>query len=62
MEHIEEIKLMLLTWSNKVLGIALITKGGIDVAVADLRIILQYAIKVNASCIIICHNRPSDNL
>ena len=61
-EHIEEFKLMLLTRSNKVLGIAAISKGGINGTVTDVRIILQYAIKANASGIIICHNHPSGNL
>ena len=61
-EHVEEFKLMLLTRSNKVLGIASISKGGISGTVTDVRIILQYAIKANASGIIICHNHPSGNL
>ena len=61
-EHIEEFKLMLLTRSNKVLGIASISKGGINGTVTDVRIILQYAIKSNASGIIICHNHPSGNM
>jgi len=61
-EHVEEFKLMLLTKSNKVLGIASISKGGISGTVTDVRIILQYAIKANASGIIICHNHPSGNL
>lgn len=61
-EHIEEFKLMLLTRSNKVLGIASISKGGISGTVTDVRIILQYAIKSNASGIIICHNHQSGNL
>jgi len=61
-EHIEEFKLMLLTRSNKVLGIASISKGGISGTVTDVRVILQYAIKANASGIIICHNHPSGNL
>jgi DNA repair protein RadC len=61
-EHIEEFKLMLMTRSNKVLGIASISKGGISGTVTDVRIILQYAIKANASGIIICHNHPSGNL
>ena len=34
-EHIEEFKLMLLTRSNKVLGIASISKGGINGTVTD---------------------------
>jgi DNA repair protein RadC len=61
-EHIEEFKLMLMTRSNKVLGIASISKGGISGTLTDVRIILQYAIKANASGMIICHNHPSGNL
>ena len=61
-EHVEEFKLMLLTRSNKVLGIASISKGGITGTVTDVRIILRYALKSNASGIIICHNHPSGNL
>jgi DNA repair protein RadC len=61
-EHIEEFKLMLLTRSNKVLGIASISKGGISSIVTDVRIILQFAIKANASGIIICHNHPGGNV
>jgi DNA repair protein RadC len=53
---------MLLTGSNKVLGIASISKGGINGTVTDVRIILQFAIKANASGIIICHNHPSGNV
>jgi DNA repair protein RadC len=61
-EHVEEFKLMLLARSNKVLGVASISKGGISGTVTDVRIILQYAIKANASGLIICHNHPSGNL
>jgi DNA repair protein RadC len=46
-EHVEEFKLMLLARSNKVLGIASLSKGGLSGTVTDIRIILQYAIKVN---------------
>jgi DNA repair protein RadC len=53
---------MLLTRSNKVLGLTSISKGGISGTVTDVRIILQYAIKANASGIIICHNHPSGNV
>ena len=60
-EHIEEFKLMLMTRSNKVLGIASISKGGINGTVTDVRIILQLAIKSNASGLIVCHNHPSCN-
>jgi len=61
-EHIEEFKVLLMNRSNKVLGIASISKGGISGTVTDVRIIFQYAIKANASGLIICHNHPSFNL
>jgi DNA repair protein RadC len=61
-EHIEELKFMLLTRSNKVLRIASISKGGISGTVTDVRIILQYAIKANSSGIILCHNHPNGNV
>jgi DNA repair protein RadC len=44
------------------LGIASISKGGINGTVTDVRIILQYAIKTIASGIIICHNHPGGNV
>ena len=58
-EHIEEFKIMLLNRCNKVLGIATISKGGISGTVIDVKLIFQYAIKANASAIIISHNHPS---
>jgi DNA repair protein RadC len=61
-EHIEEFKLMILNRSNTVLGIAAISKGGISGTVTDIRIILQLAIKSNASGLIVCHNHPSGNV
>ena len=61
-EHVEEFKIMLLNRANKVLGIASVSKGGTSGTVVDIRIILQYAIKSNASSIIAVHNHPSGNL
>lgn len=61
-ELYEQCKLMLLNRANKVLGIAQISQGGISGTVTDVRIILQYALKANASGIILCHNHPSGNM
>ena len=61
-EHIEEFKILLLNCANKVLGIKNVSKGGISGTVTDVRIIMQTAIKTNASGIIACHNHPSGNL
>ena len=62
LEHVEEFKVLLMNRSNAVLGIMDVSKGGISGTVTDVRIILQAAIKANASGIIVCHNHPSGNL
>jgi DNA repair protein RadC len=61
-EFVEEFKILLLNRSNSVLGIMDVSKGGISGTVTDVRIILQAAIKANASGLIVCHNHPSGNL
>ena len=62
LEYCEEFKILLLTRSNAVLGIMAVSKGGISGTVTDVRIILQAALKSNASGLIVCHNHPSGNL
>jgi len=61
-EFLEEVKLLLLNRANRVLGIADLSQGGITGSVIDVRIILQYALKSNASAVILAHNHPSGNL
>lgn len=60
-EHVEEFKILLLNRANKVLGTTTISKGGITGTVVDLKLIFQYALKANASNIILSHNHPSGN-
>jgi len=62
LEHSEEFKVLLLNLSNAVLGIIAVSKGGISGTITDVSIILQAALKSNASGIIVCHNHPSGNL
>jgi DNA repair protein RadC len=62
LEYFEEFKVLLLNRSNAVLGIIAVSKGGISGTVTDVRIILQAALKSNASGLIVCHNHPSGNL
>lgn len=38
------------------------SKGGLSGSIIDTRIILQYAIKANASAVILAHNHPSGSL
>ena len=60
-EHKETFKMLLLNRANKVLGITSISEGGLSGTVTDVRLIYQYAIKGNASGIIVAHNHPSGN-
>ena len=62
MEHVESFYVLLLNRANKVLGISLISKGGLAGTVADPKVIFQTALKANASGIILAHNHPSGNL
>jgi DNA repair protein RadC len=60
-EHVETCKMLLLNRANKVLAITTISISGISGSLMDIRIIFQYALKANASGIIIAHNHPSGN-
>ena len=58
----EEVKLILLNRSNKVLGIYSLASGGITGCIVDVRLILSVALKTLATGIIVVHNHPSGNL
>ena len=60
-EHIEEFKLLLMNRANRVLGMVSLSKGSTTGSIVDIKVILQYAIKANASSIIVAHNHPSGN-
>ncbi len=61
LEH-EEFYIVLLSRSNKVKSIELISKGGLSGTVADGKLIFKKALEQTASAIILCHNHPSGNL
>jgi DNA repair protein RadC len=60
--YYESFKVIALNRANKVLGVALISRGGLTGTVVDPKIILQYALMSNASGLILAHNHPSGNL
>ena len=60
-EHVETIKLILINRSNRVLGMATLSTGGTAGCLVDAKTVFQYALKANASSIILCHNHPSGN-
>jgi len=62
LEHREYFYVLLLNRGNQVLGYYEVSRGGINGTVVDIRLILQAAIKANASNILLAHNHPSGNL
>ena len=57
----ESVNVLLLSRSNKVLGISKISEGGLSGTVVDPKMIFQTGLKANAASIIIAHNHPSGN-
>lgn len=60
-EIYESFFLILLNRSNRVMGYAKISQGGICGTVVDKRIIAKYAIDSLCSAVILGHNHPSGN-
>ncbi len=60
-ENLEKVKMIMLNRANRVLGVAHLTKGGLNGSIIDTRVILQYAFKANAAAVILAHNHPSGN-
>lgn len=52
---------MFLNRANKVLGILLISEGGLSGCSVDVRSIFSAALKANSSSVILAHNHPSGN-
>ncbi|MCY1720163.1 JAB domain-containing protein [Prolixibacteraceae bacterium Z1-6] len=61
-DYIENFAVLLLSRGNKILGIRNISTGGQSGTVVDVKVILQAALKANASSIICLHNHPSGTL
>ena len=61
LEMQEEVKILLLNRSNKVLGVYPLAKGGLNSCDVDIRIILSVALKTLSTGIILIHNHPSGN-
>ncbi|MDV3539938.1 DNA repair protein [Elizabethkingia anophelis] len=61
-EFVEQFKIVLMNNANKVLGIYLVSTGGVNATLVDPKLIYSAALKANASAIILSHNHPSGNL
>jgi DNA repair protein RadC len=47
--------------SMKIKGFKILSQGGITATVADIRLIVKYALEESATRVIVCHNHPSGN-
>ena len=61
-ELYEEFKVLLLNRANEVLGIHILSKGGISGTMVDLKLLFAVVLKSASSSIILAHNHPSGNL
>jgi len=57
----EEFKILLLNRAHKVLGISVISSGGVSGTLVDPKLVFITALKALASGIILAHNHPSGN-
>ncbi len=58
----EECHVMLLRNNLSLKDVSLVGRGGLTEAVADIRIILETALRKQASAIALCHNHPSGSV
>ena len=61
-EYRESFKILLLDISNHVLGVTIVSMGGISRSIVDIKMILQGALLSNASAIVAVHNHPSGSI
>jgi DNA repair protein RadC len=62
LDYREFFYILCLNRNNKVLGYCQISSGGLSGTMADVRMIMQTALKSNSCSIILSHNHPSGNL
>ena len=58
----EEFWILMLNYAKHVIGMQMISKGGVAGTVADPKVIFKIALEYNASFLILAHNHPSGNL
>ena len=57
----EEFVLVLLDTTNTVLGLSLVSVGGLAASIVEPRQVFKVAILANAAAVILAHNHPSQN-
>lgn len=61
-EWVESFIVIALNKANKVIGFYKVSQGGVSGTIADPRVIMQFSLLSNASCLLLCHNHPSGSL
>ena len=56
----EEFKVILMNNAGQVLGIVLLSRGGMTGAIVDMRLLFAVALKTAATAIIVAHNHQSN--
>ncbi len=59
---IEECRVLLLRQNHRIIGSALISRGGLTGTAVDVREVMRHAVLNRATAIVLCHNHPSGNL
>lgn len=59
---LEECRILMLRQNHRIIGEALISKGGLTGTAVDVREILRHSLLNRAAGIVLCHNHPSGNL
>lgn len=62
LDYVETMKAVYMNRSNKIIGTKIISTGGIESVLVDVRVVFQAALLCNASSLILVHNHPSGNL
>jgi DNA repair protein RadC len=61
-DYVEHFYVLYLNRANKVIGSMLLSTGGCNGTVVDVKVLMQGALLSNAQAIVMAHNHPSGNL
>ncbi len=59
---LEECRILMLRQNRRIIGEALISKGGLTGTAVDVRELMRHVVLQRATSIVLCHNHPSGNL
>jgi len=57
--EVEKFVVVFANKNNRIIATEIISTGGMDAAVVDIRVILRRALELRATCLVLAHNHPS---